>query len=227
MRNAAITFCVGIALMVGVGAVVLTGSPPRVVRVGGRVGIVGNLILHRATRQIAVCQPDETLPSHVSAIRLATLAFFGSPVRVVVYSGSLVLTEGSRGADWTGASATVPVKPVSHSTSRVTICFALAPNNEAILLWGVPTPLQRAAVFSHSPTLTEAAVASAGRTLGGRVGVEYLAGGGSSWWSRLLTVARRMGLGRAFSGTWIALFVAALMVVVGALAVRLSLRDLS
>jgi hypothetical protein len=39
-------------------------------------------------------------------------------------------------------------------------------------------------------------------------------------------VAQHMGLGRAYTGTWIALLVAALMAAVGALAIRLTLRTL-
>lgn len=62
--------------------------------------------------------------------------------------------------------------------------------------------------------------------LGGRVGVEYLAAGRGSWWSRLSSVAAHLGLGRAYSGAWIALLVAALMAAVGVLAVRLTAREL-
>jgi hypothetical protein len=66
-----------------------------------------------------------------------------------------------------------------------------------------------------------------GQRLPGRIDIEYLGSGQGSWWSRLLPVARHMGLGRAFSGTWIVLLVAAMVAAVGALAGRLVLRELS
>jgi hypothetical protein len=227
MRNVKVTLAVGIALMVAVGAVTLTRSPPRVVRVGVPGGLgEGNLILAITASDISVCQANEVLPGGVSGIRLALWAFYGSQVHVRVYSGSQILTEGRRGADWTSDSVTVPVKPVDHATSHVQVCFALGPNSEPVILLGAPAPVQALASASKGGTPTPAAAASEGQRLRGRVGVEYLAAGRGSWWSRALSVARHMGLGRAFSGTWIALLVAALMAAVGVLAVRLTLREL-
>jgi hypothetical protein len=226
MSNVKITLVAGIALILVVGAVVLTRSPPRVVRVGAPGGIVGNGILHITTSSAAVCQPNEVLPSGVSSIRLAVWGFFGAPVHLVAYSGSRVLTEGTRGADWTSDSVTVPVKPVSRTTSNVRLCFTLAPNTEPLFVIGAPAPAQEPAVALTSPRLTPVVAASDEQSLGGRMGIEYLSGGQGSWWSRVLSVARHMGFGRAFSGTWIALLTAALMAAVGVLAVRLALREL-
>jgi hypothetical protein len=70
-----------------------------------------------------------------------------------------------------------------------------------------------------------AAVTSTGEPLAGRLGVEYLAASNRSWWSRILEVARHMGLGHALSGTWVVLLIAALMAAVGALAIRAVLRE--
>ena len=39
------------------------------------------------------------------------------------------------------------------------------------------------------------------------MGIEYLAAGQGSWWSRLVAVSRRLGLGHALTGTWVALLV--------------------
>ncbi len=216
MRNVQVTLAVGVALLVAVGAVTLTRSPPRVVRTGWR-GEHGELYL--ATGDITVCQANEVLPSGVTGIRLWMRAFFGTQVHVVAYSGSQVLAKGSRGAEWTGESVTVPVKPVDHTTSDVRLCIALGPNSEPVILIGDLTPPQEAAGVPESGS-------TAAAKLKGRVGVEYLAAGRSSWWSRVLSVAQHMGLGRAFSGTWIALLAAALMAAVGALALGLTLREL-
>lgn len=223
MRNVTVTLAVGIVLLGAVGALTLTRAPPRVVRVGVRDERIG---LDTTTGDIAVCQTNEALPAGVSGIRLSLWAFFGAQVHVVAYSGSQVLTEGRRGADWTSDSVTVPVRPLDRSSTQVKLCFTIGPNSEPVILRGTSVRLAREAAVLTDITPTAEVAAGEKRLLEGRVGVEYLAAGRGSWWSRVLSVARRVGLGRAFSGTWIALLIAALMAAVGVLAVRLTLREL-
>jgi hypothetical protein len=228
MRNVKVTLAAGIAITIAVLAVVLTRSPPRVVHASSPPD---NSIIGVNYGQAALCQTGETLPAGVGAIRLSVVAFFGSNIRVVAYRGSRILTEGRRGPNWTGASVTVPVEPVDRTTSHVRLCFAFAPNQERIVILGRPTPTREAVVASRVSTLAprtpaEALEPSQAIPLKGRVVVEYLAAGRSSWWSRVLSVARRMGIGHALSGTWLALLAAALMAAVGVLAVRLTLREL-
>jgi hypothetical protein len=217
VRDARVTLGVSIALIVAVGALTLAHSPPRVVRVG--VTTDTETELARLTGATDVCQAGETLPAGVSAIRVALIAFYGASVRVRVLSGAQVLTEGRRGPNWTGRSVTVPVRPLSHAFSPVRLCIEVGPGSELIDYAGVPTPGPASATVS-----TEASPGARG--LGGRVGVEYLASSRGSWWSRILTVARHVGLGRAISGTWIVLLIAALVAAVGLLAARLALREL-
>ncbi len=227
MRSVRVTLAVGVVLLAAVVAVTLTRSPPRIARVGVPTGDARDVPLVRDLGDIAVCQSGETLPANVSGVRIGTWAFYGARMHVRIYSGSRILTEGSRGANWTSDSVTVPVKPVDRQTSGVTFCFAVGPNSQPLSLLGIGTPAQEAAavdVGGSSPT--PAAAASGHALLSGKVGVEYLTAGQGSWWSRVLSVARHMGLGRAYSGTWIALLVAALMAAVGALAIRLTLREL-
>jgi hypothetical protein len=229
MRRVTVTFAVGLALVVAVGAVALTRAPPRVVGVGAPVGEwIGpdGAIVGSTSGDPTVCQANEVLPGGVSAVRLGIWAFFGSRVRVMLYHGAQLLTEGRRGADWTSDSVTVPVRPVAHTISDVRLCFVLGPNSEPLTLDGAVTPPREAAVISEKSTRAAQLPASDSRPLGGRVTVEYLAAGRGSWWSRALSVARRMGLGRFYSGTWIALLIAALMLAVGVLAVRLTWREL-
>ena len=227
MRNVSIALAVGIALLAVVGAVTLTRAPPRVVRVGEPGGDVVAGTLARAAIDFAVCQPGEALPAGVSGIRLALWAFYGANVHVRVYKGSQVLTAGSRGADWTSDSVTVPVRPLDHSSSGVTLCFGMGPNSQPISLLGVAAPPTSAAsVNTASDEPSPAFMAGEHAALPGRIGVEYLAAGTGSWWSRILSVARHMGLGRSYAGTWIALLVAALMAAVGVLAIRLTWREL-
>jgi hypothetical protein len=229
MRNVRVTLAAGIALMAVVGAVALTRSPPRVLRAvsqGERVGPGERVGFDLITGDAAVCQADEVLPAGVSGIRLWMRAIYGARVYLVAYSGSRVLTEGRRGPEWTGQTVTVPVTPVGRASTGVKLCFAIGPNSEPVVLLGDFASAQEPPAVARSGLFASPAAASEGRPLAGRVGVEYLAAGRGSWWSRVLSVARNMGFGRAFSGSWIALLVAVLMAAVGALAVRLTVREL-
>jgi hypothetical protein len=208
-RAVRVTLGVGIALIAAVGALALTRSPPRVVRAGTPSRVIRPLTVSDAE----VCQANEVLPAGVNAIRVWLGAYFGSRVRVVALSNSQVLTEGARGPNWTGGAVTVPVTPQSHATSGVTLCFDAAPNSELLYLGLAAAPRTESAVWR-------------GKALGARVDVEYLAAGRGSWWSRVLAVARHMGIGHALSGTWIVLLIAALVAGIGILAARLVVREL-
>jgi hypothetical protein len=208
-RDVRVTLGVGVVLLLAIGAFVLTRAPPRVVRVGERNTGTGLLIAGGAE----VCQANEILPAGVSAIRLSLLTYFGPAVRVRASVGSSLLTQGKRGPGWTGTAVTVPVAPVSRSVSHVRLCIGVRPNSELIGFTGVPTSRRHAAVLNGEP-------------MNVRVGVEYLAAGRGSWWSRVLAVARHIGVGHALSGTWVTLLIAALVAGVGALSARLLLREL-
>lgn len=221
MRSVKVTLAVGLMLVAGVVAFALTRSPPRVARatLSGPPAFLG-----KGNGDLGLCQPRETLPANVSAIRLSLWAFIGWDMHVAVYSGSRVLTEGRRGANWTSESVTVPVRPLSYATSGVTLCFRLAPNSEPAVLLGSETPQAEGDLLFEHGTPSPSSP-SQGR-IPGRIGVEYLTAGQGSWWSRISSVAAHVGLGRAFSGTWIAFVIAALVAAVGVLAVRLTLREL-
>jgi hypothetical protein len=227
MRKVAITLAVGVVLLGAASAVALTRSPPRVARVGEPTGDTSDVPLGKVLGDITICQPGEVLPAGVSGIRIGMWAFYGAKMHVRVYSGSRILTEGSRGPNWTSTSVTVPVKPVAHKTSGVTVCIGIGPNSQPLLPLGVSTPEgQRASATLGVSSPTPAAAARSHALLGGKIGMEYLTAGQGSWWSRISSVAEHMGLGRSYSGTWIAFVVAALMAAVGVLAVRLTLRVL-
>ncbi len=228
VRKALLVFVVGAIAIAGCCAIALGASPMRIVRIGvpgtpvettnGAVGNIG-FVLHDGT----ICQSKEVLPAHVSAVRLSIWAFFGARLHVRAYRGSQLLTEGTRAPTWTSDSVTVPVKPLKRSYSHVKLCAIIGPNSEPMDVLGTPTKPNIGAFISES---APGQPKSAPKQLSGRLGVEYLAPARGSWWSRLLTVARHVGLGRAYSGTWIALLIAVLMAAVAALAVRLTLREL-
>lgn len=207
---AKIALTVSIALMVVVVALTLTRSSPRVVRAGVR----SETTLATATGSAAVCQAGEILPAGVSAIRLGMEVAFGPKVLVRAYSGSRLLTSGSRPAGWTGSSVTVPVEPLEHTASHVKLCFSVPANSGYLQIYG-----------AHIAS-GETAVGDKGQALPGRMSIEYLKSGGGSWWSRILSVARHMGIGHAVGGTWLALLVAALVATASALVVGLAWREL-
>jgi hypothetical protein len=206
-----VTLGVGLALLAAASAMALTRSPPRVVRTGQQEGA----LVASTTAAAVGCQTGETLPADVSGIRVSIWAFFGTSVHVAVYSGSHVLTEGSRGPDWTGSTVTVPVTPLHHAVSPVKVCFRVGPDSEILYFLGAQA----------SPA--EATIGTAGQQLAGRMDFEYLAAGQGSWWSRIGQVANHMGLGHALTGVWVVLLVLALMAATGVLAVRLVLRELA
>ncbi|MGD1058356.1 MAG: hypothetical protein ABR992_13190 [Solirubrobacteraceae bacterium] len=206
------TFAVGVTVLIAVVAYMLTRSPPLVIRAPAAKP---SAVLSPLGGSGEACQAGEVLPAGTTAIRLSLVAYIGARIRLTMYSGSQVVAEGSRGPDWTGTSVTVPVKPLSYSVSNVRLCFDVGPNSETIFLFGNETPPG------------EALTVPTGGQLSGRIDVSYLGAGHGSWWSRILTVARHMGLGRVFSGTWIVLLIVALVAAVGVLAGRLTLRELS
>jgi hypothetical protein len=227
MRKVTVTLVVGVVLLAAASAVALTRSPPRVARVGVPAGDAKDAPLGKVLGDATICQPGETLPAGVSGVRIGMWAFYGAKMHVRVYSGSRVVTEGSRGPNWTSDSVTVPVRPVARQTSGVTVCVGIGPNSQPLLLLGASTPEKESATAAlgvNAPT--PAAAASSHALLGGRIGLEYLSAGRGSWWSRVSSVAKHLGLGRAYSGTWITFLLAALMAAVGALAIRLTLRVL-
>jgi Predicted membrane protein (DUF2142) len=153
------------------------------------------------------CQSNETVPAGASAMRVSVGVNVGPKVTVTVLSGSRVIAKGAQAAGWTGEEVTVPIAPVPSAVTGASVCIAIGPTVESIGLIGVKAP---------HPT-GEAP---------GKVRVEYLRPGNRTWLSMAGAVARRMGLGRSPSGTWIAFVPILLMLAALVLASRLVLREL-
>jgi hypothetical protein len=205
-----ISLTVGLALTAMAIGIVLSRSPTVVARTNG-VPIEGTV--RAMTSAGEVCQEHELLLRGTTAIRLSLEALYGPRVSVrAVHDGELV-TSGERGSGWTRQNVTIPVKSVPRTVAQVDVCFALAPKDETVDLNGGRS--------------ASALVSSGGARAGGPPGIdyllpvprptsagiriEYLRPGSRSWWSLALQVARRMGLGRAPSGTWTVLVVLAAM----------------
>ena len=170
--------------------------------------------------RLTICQSGEVLPAGVSGIRIGMWAFLGAKMHVRVYSGSRILTEGSRGAELDGDSATV-----RSSRSRDDLgsdgLRRDRPNSQPLLLLGA----EGAGRAGRRGDPQRGLAHTGGRreqpsACWGKIGLEYLRAGNGSWWSRGARRRRTSGLA-AVHGTWIAFLIAALMAAVGVLAVRL------
>lgn len=201
---------VGLALVVLAAALVMSGSPPRVVGTSDAAMQARVASLHGGT---GACQTGETLPRGTSVVRFGLEAVIGPSVTVTVRSEGRVLARGSRGAGWTGADVAVPVGRTGRAIPDATVCLTLGKSREIVTLIGQLGQTPPATSSSGEPGL-------------GRMRIEYLAPGRRSWWSLALSVARRIGTGRAPSGTWVVLLPVLLMVAVAILASGLSIGKL-
>jgi hypothetical protein len=211
MTRTAVTLAVGLALVTAAIGLTLSGSPIAVIHANSTVA---QGAIAEARGGVQACQGDEELPSGTSAIRLSLTSASGSQVSVQALSGSRVLTSGAVESGWIGGSITIPVRPVVHTTSHARICLKLGKSTEQVALVGQPT------------SGAVAATSSAGARLPGRIKIEYLRADRSSWWSAAPAVVKRMGLGRAPSGSWIVLLIGALMGVAVVLASWVTLKEL-
>ncbi len=211
MPSARVGLALGLALTAIAAAIVLSGSPPVL---AGTNGVVAAPYPPLASVPGAGrgCQAQETVPAGTSAIRLSLEASAGPRVSLAVLSDGRTLARGASVKGWLGRVVTVPVAPLKRTIHHATVCFSFAGAEERVSLLGVRTAPGRA---PHSGA----------RELPGRIAVEYVRAGSSSWWSLAPSVARRMGLGRAWAGTWVAAMVALLMATGIVLASWLTLRE--
>jgi hypothetical protein len=145
-------------------------------------------VINYSKGNVSTCQAGETLPRDTSAVRLHITANIGPRILLGVLSGSHILTHGERAAGWgSSETVTVPITPLSHTLRNLRLCLKLGRTVEVVDLYGgvVKRPVAR----GHGVHKV------------GELRVEYLRRGQTSWWSRASTVARRMGLGHAPSGT--------------------------
>lgn len=147
----------------------------------------------------AACQGNETLPAHVTAIRLSLDSVLGPRIDLRVLAGKRLLTQGRRSAGWTAADVTVPVEPVAVQARGVAVCFAFTAVDESVGLTGEPVAGSRATPNDS-----------------GLVKIEYLRPGRRPWLSQIASVADHMAFGHAWSGAWVAPGLLAAMLAIAA-----------
>jgi hypothetical protein len=212
MRRVRTALAAGLALTVAAVTVVLSQSP---VTVLASNSTAAGESLAFAAGDASACQSGEQIPRGTVAIRLSLGAFTGSAVSVEVLAGTHVVASGERGSGWDGHTVTVPVGSVSHAISPAQVCFA-----------GLVAGGERLTVFGSRAASSLAAHARGGAALSGRLRIEYLGKGTSSWLALLPSVVRNMALGRAWSGTWVVFMVAMLMLATTILVFSLLVREL-
>ena len=211
MREVRIALAAGLTLLAVAVVVVLARSPTSVAHTNGTPKEEERIAY--TTRPTTYCQGGETLPAHTSAIRLWMLAYIGPSVRVTVYAGGHAVTGGRRGSGWTSREVTVPVRPLAHAVADATVCTSFSLRDESITVFGRAT----------GPAI---AAREGGKALPGRMWIEYLRPGASSWASMVPSILSHMGFDRAPSGPGLVLLALALAVAVLALSSRLVLREL-
>jgi hypothetical protein len=210
MRSVKIALGVALALVLVAVGVVLSRSP---LTVAGANAVQAPLFSNGTVAPSATrCQAAGTVPRGTRAIRISLGANIDPRITVRVTKGSRLITQGARGPEGgLNASATVPVASVSSTTAGAELCVTLAADAEAIGVRGLPEHVERSGVYGLGDI---------------ELRTEYLRPAQQSWWSRISSIAARFGLGRAAGGTWIGIFVLALMLGVAALAARLTLWEL-
>ncbi len=183
----------------------LSDAPVRVL--GSNAVPAGNIGLAMGTGN-STCQSGGTMPQGTTAVRLELEGRVGPTVTVLVLAEGEALAR-TRVAGWTGGDLTVPIAPAAQATPGVRICFAIGRSRAFVLLIG-----REMRAGPHGARAF-------------RSRIEYLALDRRSWWSSIAAVARRIGLGRAPGGTWVALLLVALMLAVAALAWYLCMRELA
>jgi hypothetical protein len=163
-------------------------------------------------KNTTVCQAGERIPASTVALRISIVAHVGPAVAVTVSHAGHIVAKGQLDAGWESASPTLPIHPPVAEPLQATICLTRA---------AVALPVELAG--SEAPKALLAT--SNGQALEGRMRVEYLGTGNRSWLSLAKQVARRLGLGHATSGAWIALPLIALMTMMVALAAWLLMRE--
>jgi hypothetical protein len=206
-KRARIALAAGFALFALALVLVLLDSPPEV---AGTNGVPALSAVGYLAGGAKGCQQGGTIPRGTSAVRLSFGSNVGPSVAVRAYSNSSLVTEGSRPSGWgITETVTVPVKTVAETAPNSELCITLGPVTE-------PVEVHGAALSARGPNGTVKRLE--------RFRIEYLRQAGGSWWSRISTVARRLGLGHAPSGTWVAVLELLLMLAAAAIAVRLVLR---
>jgi Predicted membrane protein (DUF2142) len=180
----------GLALIAAAAALTLSRAP---LVLTGTNSVAEAEVIAATRGPFSACQSGEVIPQGTTAVRLWLEANIMSSLRVRVLAGSRTVAVGSRAGGELEKVATVAITRVPRTLEHAQLCFSITRSVQGVELLGGP-PSRR---VSGEPA--------------NKLRVEYLRSGPSSWWSLIGPVARRLGMGRAPAGSWVALIPLALM----------------
>jgi hypothetical protein len=193
-RRFSVRIALGVALATLLGGIVIASlqHPLAVARTNGAGSekIVGAI-----AKPVHLCQSNESIPHGTTAVVLWLSAFTGPRVEAKIVAGSAVIARGERGPGWSGRGVRVSLdRPIPRSL-RAKVCFAIAPKDEVVSVFGDPAGRSGAAQRTAE-----------------RMRIEYLRPASYTWLSKSGSIGRGLSLGRIPSGRW-APIVAILLIV--------------
>jgi hypothetical protein len=201
-RRAAIAaLAIGALLLAGALGATLSHAK---VRRAGTNDLTVSVIVDTLRAGHRLCQDGERVPPDAAALELTGAAPSGSrPTLAVELVDASTLAPVAGGAVGVGPSGavTVPLRPAVARERVVRVCMRLrgAGRRAQVQLDGAPI----------APEMQGAT--DDGKDRGGRIRIDYLRSGRESWWAFAPTVAERLGRGRAWLGSSVAVLAALLM----------------
>jgi len=195
-------------LVVGLAAVLSHAVPVRT----GTNDALAKSELARSGGRVEVCQNAELIPAGTGAVRvsLAATSPSGPPLALVATNGRTTIGRGALAAGWSGQTATIPLRPVTHVQRPAHVCVTIGAS---------------ASVALRGEEALEPSATAAGTRVEGRLRLEYLAPERATWWSQIGTIARRMGFGHAVGGSAVAIAAALLTLGAASLGLWQLVRD--
>lgn len=208
MRSVKVALAVALVLLaVAIGAVL--SRAPLTVAGTNSIPVPAPVALTRGN--VSSCQAG-TLPKGTSAIRVSLSSGAGPRLRLKVFSGSRLITQGERAAGWgLEGNVVIPVKAVPGAVRNARICTEVGPAAEPVGVLGRPIGPGSAQQRSFKAV---------------KLRFEYLRPGPKSWLSLASSISYHMGLGHAASGKWLALLVLAAMIEIVILVSQLAWEEL-
>jgi hypothetical protein len=173
------------------------------------IGVVDTL---RAGHEL--CQEGERAPAATATIELTATRSGPDAALAVAVAGASATRARPVAAAWPdGETAVVPLRPPVARERAIRLCLRLSgrAHGATVMLYGAPAE-------------REASATDDGQPLGGRMRLDYLPASAQSWWTLAPTVVTRIGRGRAWSGSSVALLAALLTLTSIALAAWLLAR---
>jgi hypothetical protein len=190
-RAVAATLAVGLALLIGAIALVMSRSG---MKETGSNRVRVQSVLASVHPGETLCQSDELVPAGTGTVRaaMAPTSARRADLRVTVRADAdgRIVARGTLRPDARGP-VSVPVRPLVRRDTPASVCFATG-SGPAYVVGGEPVAPGTAKVGAH---------ASGGHAIGGDVRIVYLEPRPRSWWSFAPTAMERMDAGRRLNGS--------------------------